>query len=360
MDPIRKVLSYNDSLLVPRHSSLEHLSDANINFDYFDTMQPFSGPPIINAPMDKVCSLEMINKLQEFDIPVTIHRWFKTVEEQIKFYEGCARTRLKTNKIFVAVGTLAKWKDWIDKLVSYRTNQKQYFGFLLDIANGDTKAGVETVQYLRQACPSSNIMAGNVATRSGFARLQEAGANFIRTGIGGSSICQTRIATGFGLPTLTSVFDCAKVKDTAYLVADGGTEYAGDICKAVAAGADMVMLGKMLAATDLSAGEKFDREYNLTENPNEYMYVNYSGMASREAIQKLASKRNVISVEGVSGFIRYTGKTEEVVRGIIGNLQAAVSYYAGCRTWEEFRRKVKFVEISPQGWEESKTRTLER
>ena len=163
-----------------------------------------------------------------------------------------------------------------------------------------------------------------------------------------NSICSTRLNTGFGVPTLTSIFDCAKVKDSAYLVADGGIESAGDICKAMAAGADMVMLGKMLAATSLSNGEKVDVDGQK--------FVRYSGMASKEANEKLKSKKSIVSIEGVSGLIPYTGETEEVVQNIIGNLQSAVAYYAGCRNWKEFRRSVKMVEITQQGWEESKTR----
>jgi IMP dehydrogenase len=171
-----------------------------------------------------------------------------------------------------------------------------------------------------------------------------------------NSICSTRIATGFGMPTLTSIFDCAKVKETAYLVADGGIESPGDICKAMAAGADMCMIGKLLASTDLSNADKLDKDGKLTCNENEYKFVTYSGMASKEAIQKLNSKKSVVSIEGVSGCIPYTGKSEEVVNNIIGNIQSSMSYYAGCRNWDEFRRKVKFVEITQQGWEESKTR----
>ena len=171
-----------------------------------------------------------------------------------------------------------------------------------------------------------------------------------------NSICSTRIMTGFGIPTLTAVIDCAREKDTAYLVADGGVEYPGDLCKAMAASADMVMVGKLLAATSLSGGEKLDKNYEITEDKNEYAWVQYRGMASKESIQKLNSKKSAISIEGVSGYIPYTGETEEVVTNMLGNMRAAISYYAGCRNWNEFRRKVKFVEITNQGWEESLTR----
>jgi IMP dehydrogenase len=159
-----------------------------------------------------------------------------------------------------------------------------------------------------------------------------------------------------GVPTLTTVLDCAKVKDTAYLISDGGIETPGDICKAMAAGADMAMLGKMLAATSDSGGAKCDVDGNITENESEYTYVQYSGMASKEAIRKLGSKKSSVSVEGVSGLIPYTGPTEDVVTGILGNMRSSVAYYGGCRSWDEFRRKIKIVEITSAGWNESLTR----
>lgn len=344
MNDIRRVLSYNDVLLCPRCSELEHLSDADIKVDcgYLSGVYP-----IINAPMDKVCSVPLIKFMDDIGCATTIHRWFNSPEEQIKFFEEC---NIKNElKCFVSVGNVAKWQDWIEKLFEYRIKSDNYFNILVDVANGDTKSCVDTIEYIRKNGPASiQIMAGNVATKSGFRRLQEAGANFIRVGIGGGSICSTRLATGFGIPTLTSVMDCASVKDDAYIVADGGIENSGDICKAMAAGADLVMVGKMLASTSLSNGEKVEVDG--------HKFVRYSGMASKEANEKLKSKKSVVSIEGVSGLIPYTGETEEVVKNIIANLQSAVAYYAGCRNWKEFKRSVKFLEITQQGWEESKTR----
>ena len=343
MNDIRRVLSYNDVLLCPRCSELEHLSDADIKVDCGGLAGVY---PIINAPMDKVCSVPLIKFMDRLECATTIHRWFNSAEEQLLFYEMCG---IKfEHRCFLAVGNVAKWKDWIDKLIVYRKEKGDCFSFLVDVANGDTKSAVDTVKYIKDNMTAGLIMAGNVATKSGFRRLQEAGADFIRVGIGGGSICSTRLATGFGIPTLTSVMDCASVKDNACIIADGGIENSGDICKAMAAGADMVMLGKMLASTSLSNGEKVE--------VNGQKFVRYSGMASKEANEKLKSKKSIVSIEGVSGLIPYSGETEEVVNNIIGNLQSAVAYYAGCRDWKEFKRSVKFLEITQQGWEESKTR----
>lgn len=345
MNDIRRVLSYNDVLLCPRNSELEHLSDADIKVMY--TVGMHSIYPIINAPMDKVCSVPLINFMDKNSCATTIHRWFDSPQAQINFFRGCEIEM--SPRCFLAVGNISKWKEWIDVLLEER--KKYLFSFLVDVANGDTESCIRTVEYIRKKMGNDafgNIIAGNVATKSGFRRLQDAGANFIRVGIGGGSICSTRINTGFGIPTLTSVMDCASVKDSAFIIADGGIESSGDICKAMVAGADMVMIGKMLAATSLSNGEKLDVDG--------HRFVRYSGMASKEANEKLKSKKSIVSIEGVSGLIPYTGKTEEVFKNIIGNLQSSVAYYAGCRNWKEFKRSVKMVEITQQGWEESKTR----
>jgi IMP dehydrogenase len=298
--------------------------------------------------MDRVCSVPLINFLDKFGCPTTIHRWVKTPEEQFDFFVKCKIQNAVD--CFLAVGILAKWKAWIDSLLELRKESGKSFSILVDVANGDTKSAIDTVRYIKDRAPLCKIMAGNVATKSGFRRLQEAGAEFIRVGIGGGSICSTRLATGFGIPTLTSVMDCASVRDNAAIIADGGIEHSGDICKAMAAGADMVMVGKMLAATSLAGGEQYDLEG--------HKYVRYSGMASKEAVDKLQSKKSAISIEGVSGLIPYTGETQEVMNNIIGNLLSAVAYYAGCRNWKEFRRSVKFLEITQQGWEESKIRVV--
>jgi len=353
MDSIRKVYSYNDVLLSPRHSDLEHLTDAQL-MSHFDAPKPFSVIPVINAPMDTVCSTNLLSCLSRMALATTVHRLFNTVKDQIDFLVTIGGT---SPSCFVAVGNIDKWERWIDTLLAWREETGRLFGILVDVANGDTKSTVKTVEYLRKI-GNLNIMAGNVATKSGFSRLQDAGANFIRVGLGGSSICSTRLATGFGLPTLTSIWDCEQIKSTAYLVADGGIETTGDICKAIGAGADMVMCGKLFAATSLAGNVLFDKDKQVAQCKDDAKYCSYRGMASKESSDKFNSKKTSVSVEGVSGLIPYTGETEEVLNNMLGNLRSSMAYYAGCRTWEEFKRKLKFVEISNQGWEESKTRVI--
>lgn len=360
MNDIRYVLSYNDVSLCPRFSDCRHLSDADINYKYglFDHFygKEFISPPIINSPMDTICSPELLNCLyKDFNFPVTIHRWFNNAKDQIAFLKECNldKEERTLKRVFMSVGNIDKWKDWIDYLIG---NWEEYeYSFLIDMANGDTITCVETTEYIRNKL-SCNIMAGNVATKSGYDRLQKAGANFIRCGVGGGSACSTRTQNGFGLPTLTTVMDCANVKDNSYLIADGGIEYPGDICKAIAAGADMVMCGKIFAGTSLSAGSKYDKEGNVVEDLSLAKWSEYRGMASEGAQKAIKSKKTARSIEGVSGFVKYEGETSDVVDKILGNLKSSLAYYSGSRNWDHFKKHSKLVQITPQGWGESMTR----
>ena len=183
-----------------------------------------------------------------------------------------------------------------------------------------------------------------------------------------NSICSTRLNTGFGVPLFTSIADCAGSKnDGVMLIADGGIKHPGDIAKAIAAGADMCMLGKMLAGTNLAGGACFDKNKELLPckidpttntvsfpfqlNEDEICYKGYHGMASKVARQGIMSKA---SIEGVSGVVPYIGTTEDLLDNIKLNLQASLSYN-GSRNWAEFKKRVKIIRITNSSWEESKT-----
>jgi len=171
-----------------------------------------------------------------------------------------------------------------------------------------------------------------------------------------NSICSTRGTTGFGVPTLESIasFSQYVMKDS-FLIADGGIRTAGDACKAMAAGASMFTLDRLLAATDLASGTKYNKDLQVTPNRDEYVWAEYRGMASA-AVQNKLEQDSSRSIEGVSGLIPYTGTTEEFIEGFLENMRSSVAYYAGCRSWVEFQRYVKFVEMTSNGNAESQTR----
>ena len=167
-----------------------------------------------------------------------------------------------------------------------------------------------------------------------------------------NSICSTRINTGFGVPLLSTIEECAEVKRQAVIIADGGIKYFGDIPKCIAVGADMAMLGRQFASTDLAPGLTYDKNKNLS-NDN-IVYKQYRGMASSEARKGVKKKS---SIEGVSGLIPYTGTTKDFIENLELNLEASLSY-CGAKNWTEFKANVEIVRISSGGWSESLTNVL--
>ena len=196
---------------------------------------------------------------------------------------------------------------------------------------------------------SVHIMAGNVATLKGFNDLADWGADSIRVGIGGGSICSTRIMTGHGIPTFQSILDCARSDRDASLVADGGIRTCGDIAKALAAGADAVMLGSMLSGTDESPGEIF--------RVDGIPFKTYRGMASKEA--QIKWRGHVSSEEGVAFRSPYKGPVNTTLDLIKKSLQSSFSY-SGVKNIKEFRYNSLFTQITQSGMIESKPHILQK
>lgn len=351
----RDALSFDDILLVPRYSDLNSRSEADVSTKCFtvksDRMEyAFNfANPIGMSPMDTVSSKEMIKLFADKGMLASVHRYFKTVEEQFEYIRSIGPEYI--SKIFFAVGSVKKYNLWIDYLYANGVRN-----FIVDMAHGDSKLCIDTVSYLRSIGGDTvNIIAGNVVTKAGFNRLQDVGANGIRVGVGSGSICSTRINCGVGFPQFSAVLDCAKVKrPNVMLIACGGVKNSGDMVKAMVAGADMCFCGKLLAGTDLALGRSFDKNMELCVNESDVVYKEYRGMASREA---RAGIMDYSSVEGVSGKIFYTGKTEQFIKDTELNLKAALSY-CGSRNWVELRRNVKIIKISNSAIIESQTHVI--
>jgi IMP dehydrogenase len=194
-----------------------------------------------------------------------------------------------------------------------------------------------------------SIMAGNVATLEAFNRLADWGADAIRVGIGGGSICSTRVQTGHGIPTFQSILDCAQSDRGAKIIADGGIRTSGDIVKALAAGADFVMLGSILAGTDESPGEIFEGQRGR--------YKVYRGMASKEAQKDWRGKYS--SNEGVSTTVPYKGSVMPILRDLDNGIRSGLSY-SGAHTLPLLRSKAKFVYQTSAGQVESSTHIMRK
>jgi IMP dehydrogenase len=228
---------------------------------------------------------------------------------------------------------------------------------VVDIAHGHSDHTIGMVKKLKQAFPNTPVMAGNVATGDGVRELADAGADSIKIGVGAGSICVTRVVTGFGVPQLTAVADCAEVsrKLGIPIVADGGMRNSGDVTKALAAGASTAMLGSMLAGTEEAPGAEIVRQGRR--------YKVVRGMASLSAnverrkldnteIEFTEEEWTEVVPEGVEAFVPYRGEVADILTQIAGGLRSGMSY-AGARTITELWDKAEFVRVTSAGIKES-------
>jgi IMP dehydrogenase len=223
---------------------------------------------------------------------------------------------------------------------------------VVDTAHGHSKGVIETVRALRERYPDLQIIAGNVATGEATRDLIEAGASAVKVGIGPGSICTTRVIAGIGVPQITAVYDCATVAREygIPIIADGGIKYSGDIVKAIAAGADTVMLGSLLAGTEESPGEM--------EIYQGRSFKVYRGMGSLGAMKEGSGARyfqedaKKLVPEGIEGRVPFKGTLADLMYQLIGGIRAGMGY-CGCATIEELKNNTRFVRITAAGLRES-------
>ena len=317
--------TFNDYLLVPQYSDIDSRDEVSLqtNLTSHRTYQL----PIMSAPMTTVTEKEFASALQEHGGYHIIHRYM-SIQDRVKH-------SLASNKSCVAIG--CNELDSLDLFVNEGITD-----FCLDVAHAHTKLVGDTVKELKRRYPHAFVIAGNIATQEGYEFLCDKGADMIRVGIGGGSICTTRVQTGHGVPTLHSVFECASSSYGVPFIADGGIKTTGDMTKALAAGASFVMLGSYFAGVQEAPGMV------LEENGVEYKI--YEGMASKSA--QLKWRGSVRSVEGVSHRVKYKGLLKDVLDELKMNLKSGLSY-SGARTIKELQDTVKWLEISGQSYNES-------
>jgi len=224
----------------------------------------------------------------------------------------------------------------------------------VDTAHGHSAGVIRAIQRIRHHWPNLPIVAGNVVTAEGTEALIRAGANIIKVGVGAGSICTTRVVAGAGMPQLSAIHLCAKAAHAhgVPIVADGGIKYSGDIVKAIAAGADVVMLGGLLAGLDESPGEVV-----LYEGRR---FKEYRGMGSLGAMHGYGRDRYAsgqggsgkLVPEGVEGRVPYKGALHEYIYQLVGGLRSGMGY-AGVATLEELRQRARLVRITHAGLIES-------
>lgn len=357
---MKLALTYDDIQLVPAYSEVKSRKD--INLRTLVSRRYGLLVPLVASPMDTVCEEEMAFKMFLLGGVGCIHR-FMDIETQVKivrslnariYGEGFGgpfedwgvmlddwHSEIPQVPIMCAIGVQDEDKDRAKKLVEAGSNI-----LLIDVAHGHHKNVIDMIKWCKDNLPNHvDIIAGNIATGDAAGALTFAGADGLRVGIGGGSLCTTRIKTGFGVPNVTSIMDVYKYSDGIPVMADGGIRTSGDIAKALALGASSVMLGSLLAGTEESPGKILETSGGL--------FKRYRGSASLET--KVTHGQAERNVEGESTIIPYKGGTKFIVEGLLDGVRSALSY-GGASDIEHFSPEI--IQVTNSGILEAKPHLL--
>jgi IMP dehydrogenase len=335
---VKETVSYDDVLLVPKYSEIESRSQIDIGSNLDSTIR--LDLPVISSPMDTVTEDKMALAMHQFGGLGLIHR-YNSIEDQVAI-AALACFQNDDAKVGAAIGMTG---DFEERALALRSVGVKVL--CVDVAHGHHIMMERCLKTLKDRFGDEiHIMAGNVATLEGFDALASWGANSIRVGIGGGSICSTRLISGHGVPTLASVIDCAKSTYDVKIIADGGVKTSGDIVKSLAAGADFVMIGSLLAGTEETPGEVY------TNNTGK-KYKVYRGMAQNNWRGKTSTP------EGISTTVPYRGSAKDVLKDLAGGIRSGFSY-TGVRSLRELQSKATFVRQTTAGQSESFTHILRR
>ena len=331
---MRTALSFDDVLLVPQYSDVQTRKDIEID-QLLNKVGDYS-LPIISSPMDTITGEDMSIAMNTAGATAILHR-YNTIDEQAKMVMNITS---KGHTVGAAIGI---GDDFMNRALTLTRSGVSFL--CIDVAHGHHSKVQKALKELRSDLGDEmHIMAGNVATLEAFNDLADWGADSIRVGIGGGSICSTRIQTGHGMPTLQSVIDCAQSDRDATLIADGGIRTSGDIVKALAAGADFVMVGSLLAGTDETPG--------IVINTKDGRKKVYRGMASKEAQWKWRNR--VSSVEGISHTVPLKGPATDVLEELRIGIRSGISY-SGATDVPSLQAKARFIRQTTSGQLESST-----
>jgi len=270
--------------------------------------------------------------------------------EKVKKYPNACKDSLGRLRVGAAVGPTEDMEARAEALLRAGADV-----IVIDTAHGHSQGVIEGVKRLRSAFPRIELIAGNIATAEAAEMLIKAGANAVKVGIGPGSICTTRIVAGVGVPQISAIADVARVtrKKGIPLIADGGIKYSGELPKAIAAGADVIMIGSLFAGTDESPGETI-----LFQGRT---YKSYRGMGSLGAMKQGSKDRyfqgdvdNEVKLvpEGIEGRVPYRGPLSSTIHQLMGGLRSGMGY-TGCHNLKELQEKASFLRITNAGLRES-------
>ena len=349
MGTIKESLTFDDVLLLPRYSNVLP-SDTNISLNL--TKKITLKAPFLSSAMDTVTESRMAIAIAKSGGLGIIHRNL-SIKDQTK---EIIKVKSKNLLVGAAVGTnkedLLRSKSLIDNGCDL---------IVVDTAHGHSEKVLKILSKLKKINGKIPICVGNIATGEAAKKLYNSGADIIKVGIGPGSICTTRMVAGIGVPQISAVMDVKKAlkKKNVKIISDGGIKFSGDIAKALAAGADAIMMGSIFAGTDESPGKKFKYKGKL--------YKQYRGMGSIGAMssgsanryfQKNFKDKSKFVPEGVEGRVIYKGSVSKIIYLLKGGLRSSMGYI-GAKNLNQIIKNAEFIKITKAGFYESMVHSVE-
>jgi IMP dehydrogenase len=350
MGAIKEALTFDDVALVPQYSSIlpyETITKTELSKNLKLNI------PLLSSAMDTVTESKMAIAIAKSGGLGIIHKNLNPKKQALEV------KKVKKNNMIVgaAVGTNEKDIDRVYKLLESKVDL-----IVVDTAHGHTKKVLTIIKKIKKISKNSIVCAGNIATGKAAKFLADSGVDIVKVGIGPGSICTTRLVTGIGVPQLSAILDVKKALKNykTKIISDGGVKFSGDISKAIAAGADAVMIGSLFAGTTESPGKIFKYKGKL--------YKNFRGMGSAGAMsagsadryfQKKNKNISKYVAEGVEGIVQFKGPLNKIIYQLVGGLKSSMGYM-GSKTIKDLQKKSEFVKITKAGFYESMVHNVDQ
>ena len=349
MEPIKEALTFDDVLMLPKYSNI---LPTNTNISLHLTKKISLKVPFLSSAMDTVTESKMAIAIAKEGGLGIIHRNLDIIKQtkEIK--------KVKNKKLCVgaAIGTNPEDLERARSLVANGADL-----IVIDTAHGHSEKVLKTLTKVKKIIKKIPVCVGNIATGDAAKKLYNSGADIIKVGIGPGSICTTRMVAGIGVPQISAIMEVKKTlnKKNIKIISDGGIKFSGDIAKAIAAGADAIMMGSIFAGTDESPGKKFRSKGKI--------YKEYRGMGSIGAMssgsanryfQKNFKDKSKFVPEGVEGRVEYKGNVSKIIYQLKGGLRSSMGYI-GAKKLKDIKKNAKFIKITKAGFYESMVHSVE-
>ena len=349
MGTIKESLTFDDVLLLPQYSDILP-SETDISIQL--TKNILLKVPFLSSAMDTVTESKMAISIAHAGGLGVIHRNLNIIDQT----KEIKKVKKKNLLVGAAVGTN---KDDLERARSLVTNGCDLI--VIDTAHGHSEKVLKTLSNLKRISKKIPICVGNIATAAAAKKLYNSGADIIKVGIGPGSICTTRMVAGIGVPQISAIMEVKQVlkNRNVKIISDGGIKFSGDVAKALAAGADAIMMGSIFAGTDESPGKKFKIKGKI--------YKQYRGMGSIGAMssgsanryfQKNFKDKSKFVPEGVEGRVEYKGNVSKIIYQLKGGLRSSMGYI-GAKNLSQISKNAKFIKITKAGFYESMVHSVE-